>query len=258
MGLELFAREISGVTPTLHAHEIAADLSDHIDYIDRFLAADRSTFSKPRRITIGSPREVMTQCVLPALAADVGRLPRLAVSFNESRALLDDLEAGKFDMVISTIRPRHPDMMGWPIWDEEFRLVASPRLKISTASVSELSKTPLVAYNRDLAIIRRFWNTVYGAEPCFDAAITLPDLLAVKEAAISGFGMTVLPDYLVRDEIADGRLVRIDTANEPPMNTVFLVSCRPALKARKTVASIAALITERVRQYQLDQDTITT
>ncbi|MBM7369313.1 LysR family transcriptional regulator [Gordonia hydrophobica] len=249
-GSPLFTRDVNGVTPTAYGHEVAVSVADQVDHIDRFFISDQQRTTVLREVRFGGPRELMIPVILPALAQDAGRLPKLQLRFDASTELLTDLRSGKLDLVVSTIRPRNPDVTAWPIADEEFWLVASPDLPIPKGSVSQLSTVPMVAFNRELAIIRRFWNAVFGAEPLFDADLVVPDLLAVKRAVLDGFGMSVLPSYLVAKEVADGRLVRLVEDREAPINTVFLVALTPALTARKTIGGMAALVRKRVKEHQ--------
>lgn len=254
-GKQLFIRSSNGAEPTMFAREMERTLADHLDHIDRFfVGGERGHSAAFRTMSIAGPREYIEQRVLPAIASDIGRLPPLDISFGQSSALLDDLQSGRVDIVISTVRPRHPDIESWPIADEEFWLVAPSGMDVPADSLAQLSAVPTVALNRDLAIIRRYWNSVYNAEPLFDPAITLPDLAGVKTAVLQGFGMTVLPSYMVAQEVADGTLVRIIGDSEPPINTVFLATRKPTLVARRSIAGMARLIAARVKEFQASMD----
>jgi len=249
-GTPMFVRKHTGVIPTVYGHEIAATIAEQVDRIDAFLHSDGTQRSAVRELLIGGPHEFMSPVVLPALRSELKRLPKMIVSFGSSSRLLEELQGGRLDLVVSTVRPRHVDLQAWPISDEEFWLVASPALKVTEGSISQLSAIPMVAINRELAIIRRYWNSVYKVEPLFDAALIVPNLLAVKEAVIDGFGMSVLPSYLVADEVESGHLVRLPAPNEPPINTVFLVARKSALVTRRVIASTAAIMVDRIKEFQ--------
>lgn len=248
-GDELFIRNITGVTPTVQAQQIAGAIADQVDYIDRFFANEDSVESTLREVRIGGPRELIVHVVIPALAEDAGRLPKLNLTMGASRELLDDLRAGRLDLAVSTVRPRDRDLVGWPLIDEEFWMVAPPGFQIPSDSISKLAALPIVAYNRDLAVIRRFWNSVFNAEPAFDPDLIVADLLAVKQAVIDGFGLSVLPSYLVHEEVASGALVRIAETAEPPINTVFLVAQRSVFASRTLLEGMAKLLLKRVNVF---------
>ncbi|WP_448221767.1 LysR family transcriptional regulator [Gordonia iterans] len=253
LGGELFERRVNGASPTAHAHELASMVAPDIDHLDRMFTGSLAGEQHLWSVAMGGPREFLAHCVLPALTPAIGELPRLEVTFGPSRQLLTDLESRQLDIVISTVRPRRSDIQSWPIADEEFWLVAAPSLGVSTGSVSEISTTPIVSYSKNLPIIRRFWNSVYGAEPNFDLTMVLPDLDLIKEAVLGGHGLSVLPSYLVRQEVDDGRLMRVDHATEPPINTVFLAIRRPIIESRHGIIALATMLVQRIKQHEADQ-----
>ncbi|NMO02885.1 LysR family transcriptional regulator [Gordonia sp. TBRC 11910] len=248
-GTPLFIRSANGVEPTPFAHETAATLGDQLDRIDRFISGEVVPGKPVRSVSIGGPFDFMTSCVIPALGPVAADLPQLSVAFGQSSRLLEDLESDKLDLAISTIRPRGRDIRAWPLADEEFWLVGRPGSVDRHASLSTLSKASFVAYNRELSIIRRYWNTVMNAEPIFDATLLVPDLLSVKAAVRSGFGISVLPSYLVANEVATGELVKLVDPPEPPINTVFLCAQSRALRSRDQIHELAELILKQVKDH---------
>lgn len=247
-GSPLFVRTANGAEPTPFAHETAATLGDQLDRIDRFLSGEVIPGKPLRTVSIGGPYDFMTSCVIPALGPVASGLPQLSVAFGQSSRLLEDLESDKLDLAISTIRPRDRDVRAWPLADEEFWLVGRPGSVDQDASLSTLSKASFVAYNRELSIIRRYWNTVMSAEPIFDATLLVPDLMSVKAAVLGGFGISVLPSYLVSQEVASGELVKLVDPPEPPINTVFLCAQSRALRSRDQTHELAELILARVKE----------
>ncbi|MFT3661314.1 MAG: LysR family transcriptional regulator [Gordonia sp. (in: high G+C Gram-positive bacteria)] len=253
-GQSVFVRGLDGVSATAHAHELARSVGDALDQLERFVAGDVQDKRPLGSVRIGAPREVLGTLLLPALAGETGNLPQIEAVFGESSTLLDDLVRLRIDLVLSTVRPRDASIMSWPIADEEFWVVAAPNLAVEGPRPEAFDGLPFVAYNSGLALIRRFWNTVYQREPRFETSLIVPDLQTVKAAVIAGFGISVLPDYLVEDEVRTGVLVRLDDLSEPPLNTVFLAACRPTLQARPYLAGFAELLIDRVKAHRGDQE----
>ena len=142
-----------------------------------------------------------------------------------SDELLAGLVVGRFDLVVSTVRPRSRTVVSTPLADEEFVLVAAPARArdIDPAQLpAALRGQPLIAYAEDLPLIRRYWRTVFGTRPSGSAALVVPDLRAVCAAAVGDVGVTVLPRYLCADELRDGRLVALLEPEVPPINTLYL------------------------------------
>ena len=90
------------------------------------------------------------------------------------------------------------------------------------ADPSTLDQLPMVAYAEDLPIVRRYWRTVFERAPEMLAVTVVADLRAVRSAVLAGMGISVLPRYLIGDDLAEGRLVALLEPELPPINTLYL------------------------------------
>lgn len=256
MGRRLFERLPRGVAPTPVADQLAREVAVHVDALAAITERDlpdRDPLAKPMHL--GGPAELMAARVVPALAELVGRGLRLRIGVGLSDELLAGLAAGRFDLVISTVRPRSRALAATPLADEEFVLVAAPawaervgRAGLDDDPVAALRDVPLVAYAEDLPIIRRYWRTVFGTRPAGGAAVVVPDLRAVLAAAVTGSGVTVLPRYLCLRELASGELVALLRPEVPPINTLFLV-VRNGTAAQPHIAAVHDRLLERGRSW---------
>ncbi|WP_336245606.1 LysR substrate-binding domain-containing protein [Nonomuraea sp. SYSU D8015] len=109
-----------------------------------------------------------------------------------------------------------------------------------------LAGVPLVAYAEDLPIVRRYWRTVFGRRPAMAAQVVIPDLRGVLSAVKAGMGVSVLPAYLCRRDLAAGALVTLADPEEPPINTGYL-AVRSGAQARPAVARVRAHLLEAFR-----------
>ncbi|AEK40133.1 LysR family transcriptional regulator [Amycolatopsis mediterranei S699] len=223
LGQQLFVRRARGVTPTSVADELAARIAPHIDALTGVVAAQPEPFAAP--VHLAGPAELTTARVLPALAGLVACGLELRVTFGLADDLLAGLAQRRFDLVVSTIRPRGRGFTATPLTDEEFVLVG-PR-----GFTGDPRTAPLVAYAEDLPIIRRYWRSVLGTRPSAGPAVVVPDLRGVLAGVLAGFGVSVLPRYLCAAELASGELIALLEPAEPPINTLFAVTrtepCRP-------------------------------
>jgi DNA-binding transcriptional LysR family regulator len=216
LGQQLFVRRARGVTPTSVADELAARIAPHVDALAAVAVGEAGPFSAP--VHLAGPAELTTVRVLPALAGLVARGLELRVTFGLADDLLAGLAQRRFDLVVSTIRPRGRGFTATPLTDEEFVLVG-PR-----GFTGDPRTAPLVAYAEDLPIIRRYWRTVLGTRPPTGPAVVVPDLRGVRSCVLAGCGVSVLPRYLCAAELASGDLVALLEPEEPPINTLFVVS----------------------------------
>ena len=257
LGRELFERLSRGVVPSAFADDLAARAAAPVEALAALtgqVGPSRSGSAPP--VHLGGPAEVMCTRVLPALAPLVERGVRLRVSFGLSDTLLQEIRAGRHDLVISTYRPRGRSLVTSPLMDEEFVLVAAPawaeRIGAPRRPAAEvpaaLHGIPLITYAEDLPIVRRYWRHVFGCRLTAPAAVTVPDLRGVLAAVTAGAGFTVLPRYLCLDELADGVLVALHEPDDPPINTGYLVQ-RPGSSGHPDVVLVRDRLIEAARGW---------
>lgn len=246
LGRELFERGPRGAAPTPFADDLATRIMGPLDALGAAAGAAAGSPGEEgpaEPVHLAGPAEFLAHSVLPTLAPLVERGVRLRVSFGLTDGLLDELRAGRHDLVVSTVRPRGRSLAWLPLSDEEFVLVGAPvwaeRLgdRIAAEGPAALHGVPLVAYAEDLPILRRYWRHVFGRRLTAVPAVTVPDLRAVRAAVAGGAGVSVLPRYLCAAELVSGALVPLHLPEDPPINTGFLVH-RPGPPAHPHVALV--------------------
>ncbi|MFI7706329.1 LysR family transcriptional regulator [Nonomuraea sp. NPDC049480] len=263
----LFDRLPRGVAATPAADELARRVAASLDALEEVV---ESELPRDSAVHLGGPAEFLCEVVMPMLAPLIRDGLRLRTTLGLSDDLLVDLAAGRLDLVVSTIRPRLRGVHADPLYDEQFLLVAAPQVA-ATLGVAPLTAegeaspaaggggreggrigpralagVPLVAYAEDLPIVRRYWRTVFGRRPAMAAQIVIPDLRGVLSTVRAGTGVSVLPAYLCRRDLAAGTLVTLADPEEPPINTGYL-AVRSGAQARPAVAGVRAHLREAFR-----------
>ncbi|MFC4013532.1 LysR family transcriptional regulator [Nonomuraea purpurea] len=238
----LFDRLPRGVAPTPAADELARRVAPALDSLDEVV---ESELPSDEAVHLGGPAEFLCEVVMPMLAPLVHDGLRLRTTLGLADDLLTGLAAGRLDLVLSTIRPRLRGVRAEPVYDEEFVLVAAPSLAAALGT-REPASAPFVAYAEDLPIVRRYWRTVFGRRPSMAAQVVIPDLRGVLSAVRAGMGVSVLPAYLCRRDLADGTLVALAEPEEPPINTGYL-AVRSGAQARPAVARVWAHLIRELR-----------
>ena len=221
VGRELFVRLPRGVAPTAAADELARAVAPHLDALAAVANETLVPDSGSRAVVrLGCPASLTTTLLLPALAPLVDEGLRVVVAGGRGEELLAQLAAGRLDLTLVTTRPRLPGVGVVPLADEEYALVGAPHWK----PFDRLGKTPppLIDLAEDLPYIRLYWSSVYDAQPPSDAALVIPDLRGVLDAAVAGCGVAVLPRTLCAPALADGTLVLLDEPEIPPIRTLFV------------------------------------
>ncbi|MEV5438343.1 LysR family transcriptional regulator [Streptomyces sp. NPDC052682] len=254
MRRELFERLPRGVAPTAVADELAARIAAPLDALAAATGHGTPEGARPAPVHLAGPAELLATRALPALAPLVTRGVRLRVTAGLTDPLMDELRAGRHDLVIATARPRGRVLSATPLTDEEFVLVAAPvwagRLKdrLAADGPAALHDVPLISYAEDLPIVRRYWRHVFGRRLTAHAAVSVPDLRAVLALVTAGAGFSVLPRYLCADALARGALVLLDEPEDTPINTGFLVQ-RPGIPDNPHVTLVRDRLLEAARAW---------
>lgn len=254
---ELFQRLARGVAPGPYADELASRIVEPLDALATVTGPGGPADVHPAEpVHLAGPAELLTHRVMPALAPLVDRGVRLRITPGLTEPLLEELRAGRYDLVLSTYRPRGRALASVPLADEEFVLVTAPAwaeriggaARLAADGPAALHGVPLVAYAEDVPIVRRYWRHVFGRRLVRHPAVTMPDLNAVKAAVAGGTGFSVLPRYLCSAELASGALVPLHDPDDPPINTAFLVQ-RPGSSGNPHVALVRDHLLEIARDW---------
>jgi DNA-binding transcriptional LysR family regulator len=250
LGRELFERRARGVAPLPYAEELAAQVASPLDHLSGLAEDAETPVAEP--VHLAGPAEFLGAVGLGLLAPLIAGGVQLRVTTGLTDDLLDELRAGRHDLVIATVRPRGRTLYAVPLMDEEFVLVAAPswadrlREPLAAEGPAALHGVPLVTYAEDLPIARRYWRHVFGRRLSCPAAVTVPDLRGVKAAVAAGAGFSVLPRYLCADELASGALVPLHEPEDPPINTGYLVQ-RPGVPDNPDVIRVRDHLLRTVR-----------
>jgi DNA-binding transcriptional LysR family regulator len=133
------------------------------------------------------------------------------------------------------------------LFEEELVLVASARWAerigegaVAAAGPAALDGAPMVAFDEQLPLIRRYFRVVFERAVRGSASLVVDDLRAVAAAVAAGAGISVLPRYLAAEAIARSDLVEVHRPPKPPLNTIF-VARRPGPHDPRAAAIVATL-----------------
>ncbi len=171
------------------------------------------------------------------------RYPRLRLEVDLSDRYVDLLEDG-YDVAIRIAEPTQSGLVSRQI--DRFTLHAC-------ASPDYLMRKDSIVHPRDLVrhdcVVQRTYaprnkwrfNMGDGAvEINIVPRIVVSDMAAARELVVSGAGISILPSYLVTDDIAAGRLVEVMPAASLPSVEVFASFSHH----RRTLSKILVLIEE--------------
>ncbi|AXK56241.1 MULTISPECIES: LysR family transcriptional regulator [Pseudomonas] len=164
------------------------------------------------KLRISSTAEYAETFVLPILPLFTARYPevRLSYHFNSS---LNDLVAEKLDLVIRLGHLADSGFKGRKLADYGIALVASPDLLqgVELAQAEDLCRLPWIG-NSNLAG-PPCWTFNHPRRGEVEVRVNpgheSNSATAIRALALAGLGLAVLPEWLVLDDLANGRLVRV-------------------------------------------------
>ncbi len=166
----------------------------------------------PSTYTLGTRFELGNSWLLPAICALRERHPErtLHLRFGDSEPLLDTLERGEVDAVVTSFRLVRPGLQALPLHEEHYALVAAPALLWETplSNAADAARHTLIDAHPNLPLLRYLLDTRPTAEVwSFGRTWLLGAIGAIRSRVLAGDGVAVLPRYLVDDDLLHGRLV---------------------------------------------------
>jgi len=214
LGGPLFVRKPTGMEPTQRGRELYARVAEPLDGLEavlRSLDAGTGPVAEPP-LRFGSSPEYFAAEVVPCL---VGLDLPVSVTFGTDPELFVLLERGELDVVVSSSTPPRRGIAATPLGSKRFVLVGAPEAVPSGGldSLEELATWltdgSWVSYSLELPLTRRFWLTVLGRPFAARLRLVAPDLRAVLRAVELGLGVSLLPTFVCRDALVDGRVVEV-------------------------------------------------
>ncbi|MCG3469476.1 LysR family transcriptional regulator [Xenorhabdus bovienii] len=177
-------------------------------------------------LRITSTIEFGDRFLLPLIGEFCKIHPQLNISYNAGSAL-NDLISDRLDLAIRLGVLRDSSLKSRKIADYKIYLVASPDWleKNKLESVNDLRGVDWIA-NSNLQTPTH-WELSHLTLPSIDirakARFNTNSSTSIKTMAIAGFGVTVLPEWMIETELKSGNLVRLFPEYSLPKQPVTIV-----------------------------------
>ena len=186
--------------------------------------------TEPRgTIRVACPVTLAQSTIGPLLPRFLERHPHVRVDMEVNNRVVDLVHEG-VDVALR-VRARLDDsgsLVVKNLGTTNGLLVASPTLQHrvqAAGSVDELHKLPTVAMSA--ADGRASWKLLGPGGRTFELqhrpCYTADDLMTLRFAVLEGTGMSILPDYMCSEDVAQGRLVQVLPGWAPPPGVVHAV-----------------------------------
>lgn len=200
------------------------------------------------KLRINAPLSFGAHSLTPALIRYMQRYPEVSVDLSLTDRVVDLAEEG-YDAVIRISPLKDSGLIARAL---------KPYQLIACASPAYLAQRGTPQVPADLASHECLGFAYWAAPPLFDWEFTGPSGTervsvrsqflvnngqALRQAALSGFGITLQAEDMLREDLASGRLVQVlpsYAAPTRPMHIVFMPDRRPTPKLRSFVDFVVA------------------
>ena len=221
------------------ARQIVADTEAAI------AAAAGDTVEPRGRLRVTAPVDYAERVLAPVAVALGRRHPQLHIDVLAVDRPLD-LVAEQIDVAIRVGQLADSELRASRITGFSQQVVASPALlegRDMPAEPADLAALPFLALSVLAQPLQWRFHADGEAEqsPRLQARLSFNTASALRSAALAGGGFTMLPDYLVADDIAAGRLVRLLPGWRLPDGSIHALYPAARQPPRKTRVLIEAL-----------------
>ena len=228
IGKNLFKRNGRGVEPTVVGDELAKSLAHHIDSIELIFNQSRKSSDEiAGAIYIGAPKEFVTAKITPVFPLLSQRKIKIVLQVTLPEKMYKLVRSNNLDLAISEHLSDKKDIGYRVIFTDELVLVASPKWasQLSTLPITpqNLSQIPLLVYAESFNYVDQYYLEVFNADSITQPAITVEDFNIIKSLLCKDAGYSVLPKYLVADDLASGKLVQLFHPQPVPQYTLYLL-----------------------------------
>lgn len=246
LGLALFERTTRHVELTPAGHRLLPEATEAIEQARTCAEVVHHEEELPARFTIGTRFELGMSWVVPAMVDLRESHPHWHVDlyFGSGPDILEKLRRRQVDCVITSAPVARKEWSAEFLHPEEYVFVASPDLLREKPfdTVDDAERHTLVDINDSLPLTR--YLTSNGPQLQFDDIWLTGAGAPMLEVVRRGYGVAVLPKYLVGDLLDSGELVRLFDEVEL-LEDSFRLLFRTDSPRAEVFAELAAILRER-------------
>ncbi len=226
LGVRLLDRSTRHVAMTEEGRLFYVRCQRALGEIDTGIAELQARRDEPSgRLRIGAPDVFADLYVVPVLAGFRAAFPLVTVElFAETRTV--DLIGNQLDLAIRITRAPDPGLIVRRLGVSEPIVVAAPALLDRVPRPrrpEDLAGLPCVAFGA-LHWARAWPFAGAENETCpvpIDPAVTCSSTTTLRSVALAGLGFTVVPDWAVARDLAEGTLIRVLDGWSLPSSDIF-------------------------------------
>lgn len=225
LGVRLFNRTTRQLSLTDAGMEFVQKSSGLLEELDQMRSAVRDRHESPRgQLRISCVTAFGNECLATAVPEFSRRFPQLDISIELGNRLVD-LIGEQFDVAIRVGPLKDSSLIAQRIFAQRIVFVAAPRFCDKyemPKTLDDIGAWPSVTQvSGEWGRTHRFYHDGKLIEFEVPQRMTMNSARAVKNACITGWGYSLLPDFMVAKDIDARRLVRLLPDYEPAEQPIF-------------------------------------
>ncbi|MDR6193234.1 LysR family transcriptional regulator [Siphonobacter sp. SORGH_AS_0500] len=164
----------------------------------------------------------------------------LMMQFGNNKQLLQLLEHGSVDLILTTETSNCSSLVLKPFTTEKFLLVSGKQTDISGFQSSDrealmdwLKSQIWYSTAADMESLSRFWEANFNERPDFVPNYIVPNKFSITRCLSGGKGLAILPDFLCRDAIETGDIIKLWEGYVDVENTIYFGQRKKSLYANE-------------------------
>lgn len=214
-GVSLVRRSTRSLQLTEAGRNLVDSTKDSFAQIERSFSGVKELAETPSgSLRVTAPAALGRQHIVPRMASFLSQHPHVSIELELSDRLASISQEG-FDLAIRHVAEVSDTHVAWPLCKTEAVLVASKaylRQHEELHSPGQLSKHNCLHYMRSAAAVWSFVGAREGADRMsvpIHGSFTANNSETLRELAIAGKGIALLPDFSAQDALRQRKLVRV-------------------------------------------------
>ncbi|HXR79160.1 MAG TPA: LysR family transcriptional regulator [Bryobacteraceae bacterium] len=172
----------------------------------------------------------------------------LVVSYLRPEKVFEAVEEDQADLGLMSYAESTRDVVALPWREEEMVVAASPQHPLAgrrTIEAEDLAGLDFVGFDEDLPIQQDIDRYLRDRDVSVVMVFRFDNLQMIKEAVAHGVGISIMPERVMREDLAQGRLVSLKLNPSDLFRPVRIVHRR-----RKVFSDVAQGLLEMLRENQ--------